>query len=617
MKSYLSAFSRLISKKIIWAVFITILALCVTFISLPPAEAAAEAEPGAKYYLPTYFPASETEISPAGPATRTVPAAGLLNLEAPAQVAAGETFVLSLSTGEGFPLLVNEDAAFFESCDGGEPQLAGICTLDAQGTACLQLQRTKVGAYRYNVLAGPFQSEITVTVLPGRPAVIQEMQERLFLEAGSRATVEFAVEDSYGNKIAAGSTAEKPAKEQLAVLITGPANGSQKIPLPEAEFSVTANPAGNFVVSFAAEKIGDYLVEASIPGIGASARSLVCARELGAVTGVELAVRSGKEPCLRLSGDAAQPGRLELEVILCGENNFTKTPSPAEERNIIFSTDRPDLLLIEKTSESRALLTEKGKGGLATVTVTYVGEGKGLQKSIPIWIAGDPAQIKPEIKVSDLTALVQIALVDKEGRLAWEKTKGYRIDIPAGLRIAAQNEFARGKAEFVLKAKEYGNYTVGITTGEGLSRNLKINFLEKIKPARHAVIFIGQKGYIKDGQPAKMSPAPEICYGRVFVPVEFLSDAFGVEVSAFPGMEKITLQSQSGIKMIIDRTAQQLTITNAKDGSTITTPIGRLFLQKKAGTYFVPAGIIARIFGAEVDYLPKRDQIEHVTFIRK
>ena len=47
------------------------------------------------------------------PTTRAVPAVGLLNLEAPAQVTAGETFVLSLSTGEGFPLLVNEDVAFF------------------------------------------------------------------------------------------------------------------------------------------------------------------------------------------------------------------------------------------------------------------------------------------------------------------------------------------------------------------------------------------------------------------------------------------------------------------------------------------------------------------------
>ena len=114
-----------------------------------------------------------------------------------------------------------------------------------------------------------------------------------------------------------------------------------------------------------------------------------------------------------------------------------------------------------------------------------------------------------------------------------------------------------------------------------------------------------------------MSPAPETSYGRVFVPVEFLSDAFGVEASTFPGMEKITLQSPDGMKITIDQAAQQLTITSAKDGSTITTPIGTLFLQKKAGTYFVPAGIIARILGVEVDYLPKRDQIEHVTFIRK
>lgn len=544
----------------------------------------------------------------------SVSAAGLLNLEAPDQVTAGKDFVLSLNTGEEFPLLVNEDAAFFESYNGGEPRLAGICTLDAQGTARMQLQRKKAGTYRYSVLAGPFQSEITVTVLPGRPAVIREMQERLFLETGRCATVEFTVEDFYGNKIAAGSTAKQQTANLLTVLITDPEQNS----LPEAEFKLTSNPADNFVVSFVAEKRGNYLVETCLPcDTGVSARSLVCARELGAVTSIELAVQGGKEPFLRISGDRAQPGRLELEAILRGENNITKTPSPAEERNIIFSTDRPDLLLVEETPGGKAFLTEKGKGGLATVTVTYIEEGKGLQKSVPIWVAGDPARLKLETKIHDLTAQVEVTLLDKEGRLAWEKTKNYRLDIPAGLSLVVQTEFAHGQAEFALEAEDYGSYTVGLTTGEGLCRSLRIDFLEKIKPARHAVIFIGQESYIKDGQPAKMSPVPEICYGRVFVPVEFLTATFGVEVSSFPGAEKISLQSPNGMKMIIDREAQQLTVINTKEGTTMTTPIGTLFLQKKADTYFVPAGIIARLFGAEVDYLPKRDQIEHVTFIRK
>ena len=69
--------------------------------------------------------------------------------------------------------------------------------------------------------------------------------------------------------------------------------------------------------------------------------------------------------------------------------------------------------------------------------------------------------------------------------------------------------------------------------------------------------------------------------------------------------------------MIVDQEAGQLTVTNTKDAAMTKTPIGTLFLQKKAGTYFVPAAIIARLLGIDVDYLPKRDQIEHVTFISK
>ncbi len=600
-------------------------------------------------------------------------AANLLNLHAPERVTAGKSFVLSLSTGKEFPLLVNEDAAFFESCDGEEPRLAGICTLDAQGKASMELQRKKAGTCRYSVLVGPFQSEATVTVLPGPPAAIMAIQECLYLETGRRAAVEFAIEDLYGNNIATrcdagdtgasnidsikgtndtggrnstgsinstgvigsidntgnvGSTgntssrgsadhrlAEQEAKKLLAVVITDP----EQHLLPAAEIGLVSNPAGNFVVRFLAGKKGDYLVEARLlQDAGISARSLVCVREPGTVTAIDLALPGGeKEPFLHISKDRTQPGRIELGAILRRENNLTKVPSAAEERNIIFSTDRPDLLKLEEITGGKALLTEKGKGGLATVTVTYLEEQKGLQKSIPLWISGEPAQIKLETQTSDLTAQVKATLLDEEGCPTREKTKNYRLDLPAGLRSTAQTEFARGQAEFVLEAQNYGSYTVGFSAGKGLHRDLKINFVEKIRPAKHAVLFIGQESYIRDGQPAKMKCAPEISYGRVFVPLEFLTATFGVEASIFPGKEKIALQGANGTTLVIDQEARELTVTNTKDGTTTATPISSLFLQKKAGTYFVPVGIIAPLLSVEVDYLPKRDQIEHVTFTRK
>jgi hypothetical protein len=668
MRNNIQVFSCLTSKKFMRTIFMGTAILGMIFIFYMPVKAAAETDPettGARYYLPTYFSAPETDdawagqpegstdttdrtqgihqktapgaspaakmipIAPAtGPGTKCTPAAvaetpavasaiGLLSLKAPAQVIAGENFVLSLGTKNGFPFLPSEDAAFFESYESGKPQLAGIRTLDTDGTARLQLQETKAGSYSYSVLAGPFQDEATVTVLPGSPAAIFETQERLFLETGGQAAVEFAVEDAYGNKVAADCKGNKKGGKQLKVLITGPNNDTAKTLPGKEDFSITANPAGNFVVNFNTEEIGDYIVKATLPDVDVSAHSIVCARELGAVTDVELTVQDGKKPFLRNSENATQPDWLELGVVLRGENNFTKMLSPAEERNIIFSTDRPDLLRIEKTAESRALLTEKGKGGLATATVSYIGSGKGLQKTIPIYIAGDPVKIKPEIIVDDLLARVQLTLADKEGRLTWEKTKSYRLDIPADLKITAQKDFDRGKAEFVLKAEKYGCYTVGITADGGLSHNLQIVFLKKPKPAQKAVIFIGQEGYIKDGQPAKISPAPETCFGRVFVPVEFLYDAFGVKVDVFPRLNKIILQSPDEMEISIDGKALQLTTTSAKDGSTVKTPISTLFLQEKAGTYFVPAGIIARILGIEVDYLPKLDQIEHITFIRR
>lgn len=543
---------------------------------------------------------------------------GPFTLKAPKEVAAGKDFVLTLSTADSFPLLVGDEATFFESCDDGKPQLIGIRTLDAQGVACMQIQKKKAGACHYSALVGPFQSETEVMIVPGPPAAIREIQERLFLETGRHAAAEFSIWDDHENKITAGSAPGKQIGKLLTVSITDPGQNL----LPEKDFKITSNPAGNFVVSFAAGEVGNYLVEARLPAhpphdTDICAHSLVCAREPGAVVGIDLEIENGREPFLRINKDRLHPGRLILKTSLQGENNINKMISPAEERNILFSTDRPALLRIDGLAGGEAVLTERGKGGPATVTVSYLGEGKGLQKTIPLWIAGEPAQIKLETKIDDLTAQVQAALLDKEGLLTWEKTKVYRLNLPEGLKATTQTDFNHGRAEFVLKAEDYGSYTVGIIAGEGLRRNLKIDFAEKIQPARHAVIFIGQKTYIKDGRPAEAGPAPEMFQGRVFVPAEFLTIVFGVEVRTFSGTKKIALQSPDGTEITIDREAGQLTVTDAKKETTTTTPAGTFILQEKNGTYFIPAGIIARLLDYEVDYLPKRNQIEHVTFKKR
>ncbi|NLJ77690.1 MAG: hypothetical protein GX325_10645 [Peptococcaceae bacterium] len=562
------------------------------------------------YLLLSFFPPF---LTPAFAAKTSASSAGPLRMTMPAQVAAGKTFVLTLSTDDAFPPLRNEYAALFESYNGGKPRLNRIHTLDARGTASIQLQNKKAGLYRYEAWVGPFQSEATVIVHPGPPSIIREIQEHVFLEAGHHATVEFSAWDPFENKIAADSPQGQQAKKLLNVSIADP---EQNL-LSKKEYEITSNPAGHFVISFIAEKMGNYLVEVRpLDNSGPPACSLVCARKPGAVVGIGLETQNGGEPFLRISEDRAQPGRLKLKATLHGENNIDRAVSPGEEQNIIFSTDRPDLLRIDKLTEGEAILTEKGEGGLATITATYLEEGKGMQKSIPLWIAGDPAQIKLETKINGLTAQVQATLLDKKSRPTREKTKAYRLDLPKGLKATAQTEFDRGQARFAIEAEAYGSYTMKIATKEGLHRSLNIDLVEKIQPARHAVIFIGQEAYIRDGQPAKISPAPEMFQGRVFVPIEFLTTVFGMEVSVPPETKKVALQSLDGMKITIDQESGLLTVTDTVDGTTKTTPAGTLTLQKKDETYFAPAGIIARLLGIEVDYLPKHDQIEHVTFKR-
>jgi hypothetical protein len=150
-----------------------------------------------------------------------------------------------------------------------------------------------------------------------------------------------------------------------------------------------------------------------------------------------------------------------------------------------------------------------------------------------------------------------------------------------------------------------------MVTGDGISGSFALNFDPAAKPAEHVVLFIGQDYYYKDGIPQKLSHAPWVSYGHVFVPADFIADIFAVQVIPSPSEQQLTFRGQD-LEIVVDRAKLKLTVTEGD--STKTQPIGSLFLQKKDGTYFVPSGAIARLLGAQVDYLPKHEAIEHVTF---
>lgn len=580
--------------------------LLILLLLLPPSGPVSACYTG-KYYLPSY--AASVEKFPEN--IYNIKASSVLaNLKGPGNVKAGESFTITLATGEGFPLLRNQEVSFFESYEGQKSQLIGISRLDYRGMAELELSKKSAGKYKYDVIVGPFQNAIEVTVLSSEPAVICEQKKSVFLEAGYPAEVEFLVEDAYGNTIEFGNKEGQYRPEDiLDVTVIGP----DQNPVREIKLAARDKGHGHFTVNFLPEQTGDYLVETFLINAGISSRTTVQARELGNIIGISLFLKdtNKRDALLRVSGDKEGRNMLELGLRLKGEHGITRKASPEDNANIILSTDRPELVAPDILPGGRLIVSERGKPGIATITATYLDNGNTLQDSLNIRIAGIPQGIKLDVFPDGLTAGVEASLLCKEGLPTHETTKKYHVNVPPGVNILSQNDFINGKASFTLEAREYGSYEISIVFDDGITKSTTVNFEQSSKPAKHVVLFVEQEYYIKDGESFMLKTAPWISRGHVLVPIDFIADIFGVHAVTSPQSDKISLKEKNK-EIIIDQDKQIITVIEnnlAKEH-----PIGPEFMQKNNGNYFVPAAIIARIFGAQVDYLPKRGNIEHVTF---
>ncbi len=579
-----------------------------------PVSGSANASQKAKYYLPSYaVPAANYSNSTNSHQASSnfqglsyLKASSILaDLQGPDYVKAGVDFTITLVTGEDFPLLLNQEVSFFESFEDQTSQLIGTSNLDEQGKAGLKLSKTTAGKYIYNVIVGPFQNEIEVTVLPSRPSAIRGVEEGFFHEAGKAVEVGFLVEDSYGNIIEFGNRkGQYLPKDLLEVSVTDPADN------PIRGIELTSSREGILLVKFLPVQKGDYVVNSLIRNTGISAATVVKAREFGDIVDISVIVENEKSPLLRISDNQAQRNTLELKLLLIEERGFTKTASPGDNK-IIFSTNNPELVLFDKITGGKLIVKERGKPGIATITATYLEKGKALQGSLELRIARIPAQIKLDVKTDGLTAKVEAVLLSKEGLPAHESYQEYAISAPPKINIVSQDDFNHGRANFILEAESYGSYDIFISSAEGISKKFTVDFDRHSKPAKHVVLFIEQEYYLKDGEPVKMTAPPWISYGHVFVPIDFIVDILGVKAISLYSPDKLILQGKEK-EVIIDR--DKLKMTVLENNSAREVPIGAPFLQKKGGSYFVPASDIARIFGAQVDYLPKHGNIEHVSF---
>ena len=547
--------------------------------------------------------------SPANPAVPASTPVRSIGLQVPGQVRAGESFAITLFAEVSYPYTPEDEAAFYEYRDGMAPRLLNTAKLNEKGQITLTVDQKTAGDYTYKAILGALEAQAALIVLPAAPERIEAEEESFFRERGRVADVRFIVKDAFGNHISAGAGSGQyvPAR-LLRISVTGPDGKAL------TNIALATDSAGDALIRFTAGQTGDYLASATLTANETSGETLVKIRDFGAVSGIAFIKDEDREPWLQTgaeNGLSSRRNRLELAIELIGDYDLRRPPTAAEESRIIFSTNKPELLLVEKISGGQARLTERGKPGLATLTATYLPQGgQGIQGAIELRLSGRASRINFKTAIKTLTATVDAALLDQEGQPAFTVLEDYALILPPGLDLITKSPLLNGKAAITLQADKYGAYNVTVMTGDGLVGSVLLNFEQAILPAKNVVVFVGERSYFKDGEPAMMSHAPWVSYSHVFVPVTFLADIFAAEIVPSTSTRTIILRSADK-EIVVDQAALTLSVT--EKGFTTTQPIGSLFLQSREGAWFLPSVTIARLFGAEADYLPKQGPIEHVT----
>ncbi len=499
----------------------------------------------------------------------------------------------------------DETVTFQKSFDGGAWTTIATKKTNALGEADVATYETVPGDYEYRVKAAGVTKKCgdILKVSGAEAAAIKALTDDGQVAVDVEQKVKFKVTDALGNAMGKNVATVKFKLDKKP-------SGSSATITP----SDKTTGKGEVTAKFEPDKVGEYTIKAEIDEKSfLEAFVTLDAKPFGTVT--ELKVSLDKDQVSVKSdykGDVPTGSSIEIEVDLFDENGYKK---PAEPDDVQLSSSDVSLVTVDGFE---ATATSKDKTGVVTITATH--KDTGVSGSVELPVVGQPAMIKEDVSVGDLTANVDLQFVDVDGNKTWDKIGSkttLTVVAPDGINVSARKDFdkGKGKASFKAVAEEYGTYNFTVIAANGLAKTFSISFGEPKDEAAAAsvVMFINSTSYFQDGQPGAVDVAPFIEEGRTFVPIRFIGEAFGAELDWEPkeaATEKVFV-SRDDIEVTI--TIGEYTIEVVKDGETETV-VSDVAAFIKEGRTFLPLRAIGEILGAEFDWGPKDADTEWVSF---
>jgi len=501
----------------------------------------------------------------------------------------------------------DETVTFQKSFDGGAWTTIATKKTNALGEADVATYETVPGDYEYRVKAAGVTKKCgdILKVSGAEAAAIKALTDDGQVAVDVEQKVKFKVTDALGNAMGKNVATVKFKLDKKP-------SGSSATITPSSD---KTTGKGEVTAKFEPDKVGEYTIKAEIDEKSfLEAFVTLDAKPFGTVT--ELKVSLDKDQVSVKSdykGDVPTGSSIEIEVDLFDENGYKK---PAEPDDVQLSSSDVSLVTVDGFE---ATATSKDKTGVVTITATH--KDTGVSGSVELPVVGQPAMIKEDVSVGDLTANVDLQFVDVDGNKTWDKIGSkttLTVVAPDGINVSARKDFdkGKGKASFKAVAEEYGTYNFTVIAANGLANTFSVTYGEakdEVDGVANVVMFIGSKGYVADGKTDEMDVAPFIEDGRTFVPIRFIGEAFGAELDWEPkeaATEKVYVTCDD-IEVTI--TIGEYTIEVVKDGETETV-VSDVAAFIKEGRTFLPLRAIGEILGAEFDWGPKDADTEWVSF---
>lgn len=515
--------------------------------------------------------------------------------------------------GETVKISANKSATTFNATEK---------TTNAAGIATFKVYSSKPEAVKVEVSAAGKVASSTLTFEAGGLYNIEAVSSnnQVIAKDSVNKTFKFKVNDVSGNMVKAISAADLATIDME--IVDEPDDSSLSTP------TISQEASGNVVVKIT-DKLayeGAYKLRVSLPN-GKYQEINFTVKKQGAVNKITIAY---DEAALALSTDLSTVAGTTVSgtpTIDTFDANNVKKSVKATDAKITVVSSNPGLISVEADGSLKVMTTKTENIG-KEVTITVVDEENKLTATTTMKIAGSVAgfnaKAPAEVTLVDKNAKVDIEFVDEKGNVValgagkaasldsfviLAKPEGAAVSVEEGTDFGADSEDV-GTTYLDVTSSKAGDVKLQLlisSDSKKYTQNVTVKFgtpavVAPVVGAKSLVLNIGSTFGIADGAVKTMDVAPFIKDGRTFVPVRFIAEQLGAEVSftqtAAGLTETVTLTKGD---LVVTMTMGSKDIKVVKAGVT-TTVAADVAAYVEAGRTVLPFRALAEAMGAEVAY---------------